>query len=259
MNVQEILAQLDDDRRALEEPLFERDPEPEVVRHYPLSGRRGFIAWSGFPEASLEAAIDRQIECFRGRAREFEWKAYDHDGPPNLRTALREKGLRPEEPESFMVTGAAAAAALPDAPGAEVRRLCDPSDLEPLRWVMEAAWGSDYRWLIAELGEEMRADPERLAVYLASIDGQPASCGWVRLPRGGHIATLWGGSTAPECRGRGLYRALIAVRACEALERGFAWLGVDAGPMSRPILERTGFSFVTGVQGFIWPPRSGMD
>jgi hypothetical protein len=48
----------------------------------------------------------------------------------------------------------------------------------------------------------------------------------------------------PRFRKRGLYSALLAVRAREARERGRAYLTVDAGAMSRPILERLGFQVI---------------
>ena len=47
-------------------------------------------------------------------------------------------------------------------------------------------------------------------------------------------AALFGGSTLPEARGRGAYRALVAARWDDAVARGTPVLVTQAGPMSRP-------------------------
>ena len=77
---------------------------------------------------------------------------------------------------------------------------------------------------------------------------------WVRFASGTGFATLWGGSTLPAWRGRGIYRALVAQRANLAAARGFRYLQVDASDASRPILERLGFVPVTTTTPFIWMP-----
>ncbi len=57
-------------------------------------------------------------------------------------------------------------------------------------------------------------------------------------------ASLWGGSTISGFRKRGLYTALLAVRAQEANARGVRYLTVNASAMSRPILEKFGFEVI---------------
>jgi GNAT superfamily N-acetyltransferase len=107
--------------------------------------------------------------------------------------------------------------------------------------VQVAAFGKGQRWLVEALREEQRADPETLRIYLAWCDGEPAAVGWARLRAGRRFASLWGGGTRPSMRRRGLYTALVATRVQEARARGHAHALVDAGPMSRPILEHLGF------------------
>ena len=82
-----------------------------------------------------------------------------------------------------------------------------------------------------------------MSVYVAYVAGQPASAARIEFHPARQFAELYGGSTVPDQRGRGLYTALVAVRAQEALTRGVRFLTVDASPMSRPILERLGFQF----------------
>ncbi len=55
---------------------------------------------------------------------------------------------------------------------------------------------------------------------------------------------LGGSGTRPDKRGRGAYTALVRARWDAAVERGTPVLTVGAGAMSRPILERLGFSIV---------------
>jgi hypothetical protein len=52
-------------------------------------------------------------------------------------------------------------------------------------------------------------------------------------------------------RGRGIYRALVRARWDEAERRGTPALVVQAGKMSRPILERLGFETVCEVHTLV--------
>jgi GNAT superfamily N-acetyltransferase len=79
------------------------------------------------------------------------------------------------------------------------------------------------------------------------------SAGWVRFVAGTAFATLWGGSTLPDWRGRGIYKALVRYRARLAVERGYSYLQVDASADSRPILERAGFVPVTTTTPYVHP------
>jgi len=58
---------------------------------------------------------------------------------------------------------------------------------------------------------------------------------------------LNGAGVLPSARGRGVYRALVAERWREAVARGTPALTVQAGAMSRPILEKLGFVAVAEV------------
>lgn len=77
------------------------------------------------------------------------------------------------------------------------------------------------------------------ARFLAWVDGKPAaSATVVWAPLGG---LCLGGATLEWARGRGAYRALVRARWDAAVARGTPALVVNAGRMSRPILERLGF------------------
>jgi hypothetical protein len=88
-------------------------------------------------------------------------------------------------------------------------------------------------------------DPNNL-VYLAFLDGEPVARGSASFSERG--ATLFGGSTLPEARGRGAYRALVAARWRDAVARGTPVLVTQASPMSRPILAQLGFREVCEIR-----------
>jgi GNAT superfamily N-acetyltransferase len=76
---------------------------------------------------------------------------------------------------------------------------------------------------------------------VALADGRPVAAARAEFHEGTDFASLWGGGTLPEWRGRGIFRALVARRAAVAADRGYRYLQVDALPTSEPILARLGF------------------
>ena len=80
-----------------------------------------------------------------------------------------------------------------------------------------------------------------------------------KIPRPRHagtdFASLWGGGTLPEWRGRGIFRALVARRAALAAARGYRCLQVDALPTSEPILARLGFVRLATTTPYTHPGR----
>lgn len=80
------------------------------------------------------------------------------------------------------------------------------------------------------------------ATFLAFLDEEVVAVGAAFF---GHNAVFLGGAgTRPDRRGQGAYRALVRARWEAAVERGTPALTVGAGAMSRPILERLGFTIV---------------
>jgi GNAT superfamily N-acetyltransferase len=123
----------------------------------------------------------------------------------------------------------------------EIRRIPSPGGLADVRAVEEAVWDEKMEWIHDHLGSYLRDYPELLSVYVAYVDGVPASAAWVFFFSNSPFASLWGGSTLSDQRGKGLYTALLAVRLQEAIRRGRRFLEVDASSMSRPILEKYNF------------------
>jgi GNAT superfamily N-acetyltransferase len=169
---------------------------------------------------------------------------------PDVVTALRDAGCRdPEPPLQPIFTSLATEQEPPAVDGVEVRRI---KTFEEHLTGLEIMLGSDtwtedgaarQRAEAAETYERRRARPG--GEWLAFVDGRAVAwAGAVAGPRG---LFLSGGSTLPEARGRGCYRALIRARWDEAVRRGTPALVVHAQESSRRILEHCGFERVCGM------------
>jgi hypothetical protein len=81
--------------------------------------------------------------------------------------------------------------------------------------MQSAVWGQDSSWLGANLIGRIAAALHDIAVLAAEADGDVVSAAWLAFfqPGADSFARLLGGSTLPQWRGRGLYRALVAARA----------------------------------------------
>jgi GNAT superfamily N-acetyltransferase len=86
-------------------------------------------------------------------------------------------------------------------------------------------------------------------VLAAFLDGRVVAAGGIQFtPYGAYLA---GGSTHPDYRGRGCYRALVRARWEAAAARKTPLLATQAGAMSKPILERLGFQQVATVHALV--------
>jgi GNAT superfamily N-acetyltransferase len=211
------------------------------------------ILWSGLDTATADAAIDREVALFRALGHDFEWKLFSHDQPADLGARLVARGFMAEETETLAVRDLAedfAAMSLPA--GVALHRLRDPAGLPAIDALHRAVYPGEPAWLGAVLAEEMAAAPDRLSVYLAMVGDLCVSAGWLRFHPGSDFADLWGGATHPDWRGHGVYRALVAVRAREARERGARFLTVDASDESARILARLGFITLAATTPYLF-------
>ena len=87
---------------------------------------------------------------------------------------------------------------------------------------------------------------------MAEHDGRIVSAGRLEPVADTEFAGIWGGSTLPEYRGRGIYRALTAARARSAMGHGKRFINSDSTEFSRPILERSGFLKVSTTTPYEW-------
>jgi GNAT superfamily N-acetyltransferase len=220
-------------------------------------GGQGWVEYhdlGGLDGDDLDELIARQVAYFAERGERFEWKYHSHDLPADLPERLLAAGFVPEDEETVVIAEVAAldlSAEPPD--GVEIREVTERADLQRIGAMEEAVWDDDHSW-VDDLAAEREADPDSLHIFLAEAGGTVVSAGWIRFPSSTEFATLWGGATLEEWRGRGIYKALVAARGRLAAERGRRWLQVDASDDSRPILERLGFVPVTTTTPYVWKP-----
>ena len=249
MEDQDLLGLYDREMRIeIDIPGMTKEAFPDLVRFLRPGPGMSFVLFSRLSAANADERIAEQIDRFAGWDGPFCWDHYSHDQPPDLLERLIARGFEPEEePGAVMVLDLAEAPAqLFAAPGASVRRIDRREQLADVIAILEAVWGENFAWIDERLGENM-AVPGYLSVYIADVDGQPASCAWIYFNPHSQFAGLFGGATLPEHRGRGLYTALLAARAREARQRGYRFLTIDASSMSRPIVARRGFRQLTTV------------
>lgn len=209
----------------------------------------------------VDALIAGTVEHFASlpQVEEFEWKTRGHDWPPDLDARLRAHGLEPEEVETVMVGQArhlAVDVALPE--GVTVRRVDQLPDREAV--ITEACAVAAGIFGSGGSGAEMLERLDRMegreqfwVAEAATGDGSRVVCsGRLAFVRDTEFAGIWGGSTLPEWRGRGIYRALTAARARAALAEGVRYIHSDCTAMSRPILERSGLVAVTTSTPYVW-------
>ena len=243
------------------------DPLPEgvhVERDGPLvrflgfkgGGFVGYRDLAGIEGDELDELIARQVRVFADRGERFEWKLHGHDLPADLPERLRAAGFVPEDVETVVIAPVEAIAGEPQLPeGVTLREVVDRADFDRIAAMEEAVWqeGST-TWIAESLEVERAADPNAISIAVVEAGSEVVCAGWVRFEQGTDFATLWGGSTMPAWRGRGIYKATVAYRANLARARGIRFVQVDASANSRPILERLGFVAVATTTPYVWSP-----
>lgn len=254
MNHDEVLALYDQQERIESDvPNMRREALPNLVRHVDERGRQGMVIWSRFDEAAIGAAIEEQIAYYEGIGQDFEWKVYGHDTPPDLKERLAARGFAIEDEEALLILDLEnAPPALLAPPAHAITRVTDADGVAQMMAQQGQVWGEDFRWLGERLTTDLQERPDTVSAYLVSIDGQVVSSAWIYFNHKSAFAGLWGGSTLPLYRGRGVYTALLAARVQEARARGVRYLTIDASPMSRPIVEKHGFVFMTMTYPAKW-------
>ncbi|MBK9713093.1 MAG: GNAT family N-acetyltransferase [Kouleothrix sp.] len=253
MDRQALLAAYDHELRvAIEPPGMRKEALPQLVRLVRPAPGMSSIRYSRLDPAQIDAAIQEQIAYFAPARQPFEWSVYEHDQPPDLADRLVAAGFAPDDPTAVMALDLRHAPATLLAPtSAELRPIVERDQLGAVLDVMEQVWGGQFGWITQRMGDHLLI-PGYLSIYVAYVDERPACAGWVYFHPGSQFASLYGGSTLPQHRGRGLYTAVLARRAQEAIARGYRYLTIDAGPMSRPIVASHGFELLTTVRSFEW-------
>jgi hypothetical protein len=169
------------------------------------------------------------------------WEIGTHATPTDLVERLLALGLVDDAPTPHAIGMVLTASPAQAAPGVEVRRAESYEEHLAASRIAAIAFGGP---VPTEISPPVH-DPNN-SVYLAYVDGEPVARGSASFSD--HGVTLFGGSTLPEARGRGAYRALVAARWEDAVARGTPVLVTQASPMSRPILAQLGFREVCEIR-----------
>jgi GNAT superfamily N-acetyltransferase len=171
---------------------------------------------------------------------------------------LLDAGFVPEPVEALMIAEIAEIAEISEIaldasppPGVQLQPVVDESDVAALVAVHDRVFGGDHSAIGQSLLFALTHQPNTVAAFVAVANGTPISSGRMEFHLDTEFASLWGGGTVPEWRGRGVFRALVACRASLAADRGFRYLQVDASADSRPILERLGFEQLATTTPYI--------
>jgi ribosomal protein S18 acetylase RimI-like enzyme len=234
-----------------------------VTRHGPLrlvgfAGGRGFVTYQDLGGADADRIGDlvaQALEHYRADPgiERVEWKTRGHDHAPGLHEALLANGFTPDEPESIMIGEARALAvdlALPD--GVSARRVTEEADVRAMSAMQDEVFGDPPSDEMADALLRRLALADGMELWVAEADGLIVCAGRLEPVRGTTFAGIWGGATRPEWRGRGIYRALTALRARSALRLGKTLIHSDSTEYSRPILERSGLVKVSTTTPYLW-------
>jgi len=227
-------------RRDIVIPDMRRESTPEVVRYIRPAPGMSMILYSHLEALNVVPVVKREIQYFSSRNLPFSWKVYDYDTPPSLLETLTGEGFTPDPPDALMVLDTAKASPKMSPPMEHSIRKIDADGLMDVAQVLENVWGGNFDWIFQRLGAHLKI-PEYISIFVAYIENQPGCAGWTYYPPGSEFASLWGGSTVPAFRSRGLYSAVLSARILEAVSRGIRYLVTDASPMSKPVLEHFGF------------------
>jgi len=258
MTTTELLALYDiEERRQVIVPGFRREETPQLVRMIDESGAHAYIAWSKLAPAEVELTIENEMSHFGSLGLEFEWKTYSHDKPANLVERLEAHGFAVEEDEAIMAIDLSELGETYRASaGISIRRIDDPCDLGDYEVVERQVWGDDTRQFMEHLSASLRDHPGYQSIYVAYVDDRPVCAARVNFSIGSSFASLGGGSTVKEFRGRGIYSAMLDLRLREARDRGYSFVTIDASPMSRPIVERRGFRLLAMSNPCVFKPTT---
>ncbi len=244
------------------------DTDGPVVRRYPEVPGTSWASCecpSGLGD-DPDHWIARQAAYFGARGERVEWKTYGYDDPADLGERLARHGFVAEEQEALVLGEAARLVHDVAVPGdIALREVAadDTASFLRIHRLVERVWrpGRDAGEVDAAFGdsrtrqliEEKARSGDDLVVVVAEErgTGDVLCAAWLRFTPGTDFASLWGGSTHPDHRRRGLYRATVAHRARIAVERGYRLIRVDCSPDSRPILTALGLRAVATTTPYV--------
>jgi GNAT superfamily N-acetyltransferase len=213
------------------------------------------VMWTSLTDATVDDAIAQHVEFYRSQHVSFIWSVYDYDRPPDLGARLELAGFALIGTSAVMIAEVLDVAGEPKLPpGVSLHQIRDAPEVDLLIRVHESVFGHSQQDLRRALLHRLEVAPNEIEMFVVLTDsGEPVSSSRVEYLPASSFAALWGGSTEPEWRGQGLYRAQTMHRAQLARERGYRYLMVLASAHSQPILSAMGFEKVASVTRYSSP------
>jgi hypothetical protein len=183
----------------------------------------------------------------------LRWWTRDSSHPADTAARLQAHGFRRAETLDVLALDLAAPAAVAELrdrlevpPDVEVRPVLDEDgvraagDIAAQAFDETAPTEAQVAEAVAQLAEERRTQRWLFRRWLALLGGRPVGSAGASLS--GDLVRLWGGAVLAGARGRGVYRALLAVRCADAVQAG-ATVALVKGRVqtSAPVLRRAGF------------------
>lgn len=220
---------------------------------------------SSWTPEQADAKIDKLVAHYRERNEGFSWEVSTFDTPADLCERLERHGLVQAGYTSIMArVGLEDLDDIPVNPGVEIEFLDGSSDesIEEAIQVVAASFRipqeqiDQWRPGWFERIKDDRFRDEEL-FFLARVNGNPAGTGRINFKSGtGHLTS---GATLPLYRGQHVYSTMLKWRLNQARMRGYHIATIDAGPMSRRVVERYGFKEYGGFYTYGWMPVMDME
>ena len=228
------------------------------LRLVTFAGGRGFVTYQDLAGAGAQTIAQWVVEALAFYRSDpaivrVEWKTRGHDHAPGLHEALLENGFERDETESIMIGPASALTVdVPLPPGISLRRVTEERDIRAMSAMQDEVFGNPVSDGNADAILRRVALDDGMELWVAEHAGTVVSAGRLEPVADTEFASIWGGATRAEWRGRGIYRAVTAARARSALMLGKTLIHSDSTDYSRPILERYGLLRVSTTTPYCW-------